>query len=190
MSRDDEYLSAYLDNEVPEPYATQISEQIASDSSVRQRYNRLSAVSIQLQQLRTPDYESCRKRVWQGLMDRVGTATREPLWRRHIGVPLPALAAAAVAVLVVAGVLIWSSLQPIDAREYLAGAQDVDVTIRVDSDQMEEVMQWLVQENMLGEVNIQLPSDQRFEIMGDPVMLRLPTGGGMQSTEPSGGVPE
>ena len=75
--------------------------------------------------------------------------------------------------LALVGVLVWSII-PAGAgrpRTTRARANDVDVTIRVDGSEMEHVLQWLVDKNMLGEVNIQLP-EQQFEIVGEPVFVK------------------
>jgi anti-sigma factor RsiW len=183
MSRNDEILSAYLDGEVPEPFASEIQRSLEQDPEMRARYAMLQQTSAYLHQVAVPDVQASQRRVWNRVMAQSGASHNTTIWTRRVGIPLPLVAAVALMVVAFSAVTVWNALRPTDARGYLAGAQDVEVTIRVDNGQMEQVMEWLVKENMLGEVNIQLPSDQRFEFLGEPVLLRA-----AEVPEPAGGV--
>lgn len=183
MSRDDEILSAYLDGEVPEPFASRVREMIEQREEVRNTYNRFATLSQRLSSEPEPDFSASHARVWSRVNSRVGTSHGPSVWTRRVGVPVPLIAAAALLVVALTGLTMWSALRPQDAGTYLSQAQGVDVTISVNDTQMELIMEWLSKENMLGDVNIQLPADREYRMLGDPVLLRMPPG-----QEPVGGV--
>lgn len=173
MRPDRMVLSAYLDGEVPERFVPDIEAAIAVDAEVRREYEELLWLRQRLDTDPPVDIGESARRSRLAIEARLRSApARMPVWRRTVSLPLPALAAAALVVIALAGVILWSLLpggRP--SRNPLARGSDVDVTIRVDGSNMEHVLQWLVDQNKLGEVNIQLP-EQRFQIVGEPVLLK------------------
>ncbi len=171
MRPDAMILSAYLDGEVPQRYVPEIEKWIATDSTVRSEYDELVRLRNMLCTDPPIDIDESARRSWTAINARL-LPRRVDAWHRRVAVPLPALAAAAAVVLGLAAVLLWSTLsQPPSARDYFARGSDVDVTIRVDGSDMEHVLQWLLDKNMLGEVNIQLP-EQHFRVVGEPVFVK------------------
>lgn len=180
MRPDSMLLSAYVDGEVPRRFVPQIEDAIANDETVRAEYEALSSVRSRLQ-ADEPDVEQSARRSWEAIQSRlhdpVEPHDHRDVWHRRIVVPLPLLAGVATLVFALGGVLVWTLLGdallpgPTAERDYLAGSNDVDVTIRVDGAEMDQVLQWLVDKNMLGEVSIQLP-EQRFQIVGEPVFVK------------------
>lgn len=166
-------LSAYIDGEVPERFVSEIEAAIEDDPQVRADYDELRGLRSVLGGEVPVDVEQSARRSWAVLQDRLrDVEPRRDVWHRRVSLPMPVLAAAAAAVLVLAGVLAWALVPRRPAAEELfARGNDVDVTIRVDGSNMEQVLQWLVDKNKLGEVNIQLP-EQRFQIMGEPVLVK------------------
>lgn len=175
MRPDDMLLSAFLDGEVPEQFRSDIEASIENDPECGARFEQLKLLRATLHRHDVPELEprmaesltSIRRRV--AANPRVGAGFR---WRQ-IQVPAPAIAAAAFVVVALAAVLVWSFLPkgPASAPDLLAEGQDVDVTIRVDDADMERVLEWLADKEMLGEIRIQLP-EQQFEIVGEPVLLK------------------
>jgi anti-sigma factor RsiW len=175
MRPDDLLLSAYLDGEVPEKYVSEIEDSIETDPGTRARLDALKALRDKLHAVPVPAMEERMVLAYASIARRASVNPRSPVgfrWKQ-IQLPLPAVAAAAVALVAIAAVAIWSLMPrtPASAPDYLAQGKDVDVTIRVDDADMERVLQWLVDQQMLGEVSIQLP-EQQFEIVGDPVLLK------------------
>lgn len=181
MHPDRTVLSAYLDGEVAEPFATAIRESIDADPDVRRDYEELVELRERLTVEPSTSIDESMRRSWGVISARIEAGSgaprlrprgSQPVWRRAVALPLPALAAAALVVLALVGVLVWSLLpaRP-DAGEYLTRGNNVDVTIRVDGAEMEQVLQWLVDRNMLGEISIQLP-EQQFQIVGEPVFVK------------------
>ena len=173
MRPDRMVLSAYIDGEVPERFIPDIESAIANDPEVRAEYETLLALQRRFTADPPVDLEASAERSWNVLSERVSQIQpRRDVWHRRIAIPFPAFAAAATVVVALAGILVWSLLSQDDqAGAHLARGNDVDVTIRVDGPEMEQVLQWLVDKNMLGEVNIQLP-ERRFQIVGEPVFVK------------------
>ncbi|MFW6313460.1 MAG: hypothetical protein ACOC2N_06215 [Spirochaetota bacterium] len=181
MRPDSMLLSAYVDGEVPPRFVPQIEDAIRNDESVRAEYEALAGLGRRLQVDQSPDVERSARRSWDAIQARLhagdDASVHDDVWHRRVGVPLPALAGAATLVLALGGILLWALLGgtlllgPPAEDDYLAGGNDVDVTIRVDGAEMDQVLQWLVDKNMLGEVSIQLP-EQRFQIVGEPVFVK------------------
>lgn len=177
MRPDRMLLSAYLDGEVPERFIPELEAELAASPEAMQDYQELLALRRRLLALPMPDPFASAERSLVSIGRRVSLPRPAP-WRRDVRIPLPALAAA-VLVVVLAGVTLATALSPRvpGAVDSLSSSRSVDVTIRVDGDQMDSVLQWLVDKNMLGEVNIQLP-ETRFQVVGEPVLLRASDGGG------------
>lgn len=176
MKPDDVLLSAYLDGEVPPRFQPEVEAAIANDRETGARYDALRALRHRLREAEIPELDRRMSESWVSIRRRLAVYRGSSIFGRalrQIRVPVPVLAATGVVLLGLIGVLVWSLLparRP-SAPDYLAQGRDVDVTIRVDNANMEQVLQWLVDQNMLGEVNIQLP-EQQFRIVGEPVLVR------------------
>ena len=181
MRPDSMLLSAYVDGEVPSRFVPQIEDAIRNDEAVRAEYESLAGLRQWLRADESAYVEQSAQRSWDAIQSRLHdpgvSGDHRDVWHRRVVVPLPLLAGAATLVLALGGVLLWSLLGgsalpgPPAENEYLARSNDVDVTIRVDGAEMDQVLQWLVDKNMLGEVSIQLP-EQRFQIVGEPVFVK------------------
>lgn len=172
-------LSAYLDGEVPEEFRADIQQAIESHPSVRAEYDELVDLRRKLLDAPMPSVSESAVRSWMRVSHRAISPSRSTPNRRIVRVPLPAMAAAAVFFVAAVAVLAWSLLRPAPTVEdYLASGRDVDVTINVEGTQMESVLEWLASQNMLGEVNIQLPDEHQFSIVGEPVFVKPADYGG------------
>ncbi|MFW5784383.1 MAG: hypothetical protein ACOCY8_07695 [Spirochaetota bacterium] len=139
MRPDRMVLSAYVDGEIPERYVPQIRHAIDSDPDVRAAYEELRAARAALSAEVDVDVARSAARSWAAIEDRLRNEApvSGDVWHRRVTVPLPALAAAAVTVLALAGVLIWSLVaSEVSDSDYLSRGNDVDVTIRVDGSDM------------------------------------------------------
>ena len=175
MRPDDILLSAYLDGEVPAKYIAEIEACRERDPECRARLAQLENLHRLLHQDEVPGVSERMAPGFASITRRLSVRSRSSIgihWRQ-IQVPLPAIAAAAVVVVALAAVVIWSFIpkSPVSAPDYLAQGKNVDVTIRVDDADMENVLQWLADKQMLGEISIQLP-EQQFQIVGEPVLLK------------------
>ena len=171
MKVDPVTISAYLDGEVEEPFASEIAALIENDQQAHAYAEHARETRAALQRVPVMDLDGSAARSWQ-MLSLMRHRTGRKGWGRRVALPVPALVGAAAALLVMVGLTVFSFLpERPNAGDYLTNASGVDVTIRVDGNDMEQVLQWLVDKNMLGEVNIQLP-EQRFQIVGEPVLLK------------------
>ena len=174
MRPDRVLLSAYLDGEVPEPFRTDIESFIQSDPVCRDQYEELRQLRTVLHRRDIPNLERLMEESLAAIHRRVAVNPGSRSFRRRqIQIPVAALAAAALVVVALGALLFWSFLptKPATVPDYLAQGKNVDVTIRVDDTDIEQVLQWLADKEMLGEINIQLP-EQQWQIVGDPVLLK------------------
>ena len=174
-------LSAYLDNEVPEEFRADIQHAIDNHPTVRAEYEELVELHQRLLDAPIPDVSESALRSWMRINHRTIAPARAAQSHRIVRVPLPAMAAAAVLFVAAVALLAWSLVRqstPLTAEDYLAGGRDVDVTISVEGSQMESVLEWLASQNMLGVVNIQLPDEHQFSIVGEPVFVKPADYGG------------
>jgi hypothetical protein len=175
MRPDSVLLSAYLDGEIPEQFRPDIASFIENDPICRARFEKLQRLRTNLHRHDISELETRMAESLANIHRRVSVNPRDRVGLRwhQIPVPVSALAAAAVVVVALASLLVWSFLPkiPASAPDYLAQGQNVDVTIRVDDADMERVLQWLADKEMLGEISIQLP-EQQFRIVGEPVLLK------------------
>jgi anti-sigma factor RsiW len=172
MRPDRMVLSAYLDGELPDRFVAKVERAVANDPRVRDDYDRLLRLRHRLDVDSSIDVDESARRSRDAIEERIrGLEPRPALWFRRVSLPVPAVAAAAAVLVALFVALALRLLPSTPAQDVLTGANDVDVTIRVDGSNMEHVLQWLVDRNKLGEVNIQLP-EQRFQIVGEPQLVK------------------
>ncbi len=176
MKPDDFLLSAYLDGEVPERFVPEIKSAVADDPEIHKRLEQLQQLRAAMHLDEIPELRERMDESWSCVQRRLSVRKRKSALStrfRQVHIPLPAAAAAALVIVALGALLVWRLLpgRPMTAPDYLAQGRDVDVTIRVDNAEMEQVLKWLVDQDMLGEVNIQLP-EQQFQIMGEPVFVK------------------
>ena len=174
MRPDRMVLSTYLDNEVPARFIAEIEASIASDPAVRADYEELAAVRRRMPPVPADHVAQSAQASWTAIRARLH-GPGEPARSKSVSIPIPAIGMAAAAIIALAAGLVFVVTRPSSAaaETYLSRRQtsDVAVTIRVDGSDMERVLQWLVDREMLGEVNIQLP-EQQFRIVGEPVLVK------------------
>ena len=178
MSRKFEVLSAYLDGELDSHTARKVETRLREDEEFRRAYESLTRLKEVMSSEGEPDYVESAARLWERLEGSVDKKRREPLplWRRHISIPMPLAAAAAVLFFSIAGIAIYlagAGHSPNGAPAALAGVdpQELDITIQVDDAQARELIRWLEERKDVQQVNIQLPETPRFELIGEPVLM-------------------
>jgi anti-sigma factor RsiW len=176
MFHNGEDISAYLDGELPADAARELERKLETDRSAREDLERLRGLKTALHDAEEPDFEASRERVWMSLESRLGLKARLPLWRRRLSVPYPAVAAAAVAVFALAGLLVWFAAPATTVSggpdSVTATPTDAEVRIAVGGVDGEELLHWLEERGLAGDVSVQLPDTARFQIMGEPQLMR------------------
>lgn len=96
-------------------------------------------------------------------------------WQRSVALPLPIIAAASALFLVMAVGLV---LNPgVLSNQYrsvaeLGGTAPVNVQVQMNGNESDMLLQWLEEQNQVGNVTIQLPESAEFQLRGKPVLLR------------------
>ncbi len=172
MYHNGEDISAYLDGELPADAARELERTLEADITAREELERLRGLRRTLHNAGEPDFRAGHERVWMSLESRLGLKT--PLWRRRVSLPYPAVAAAAVAVFALAGLLVWfvgpSSTGLGDFERAAATAADAQIAVGgIDG---EELLGWLREQDLAGDVSMELPENARFRIMGEPQLMK------------------
>lgn len=178
MSRKYEVLSAYLDGELDSHTARKVEARLREDEEFRRAYDSLTQLKATMSAEVEPDYVASAGRLWERLEGSLERRRREPLpfWRRHLSIPMPLAAAAAVLFFSIAGIAIYLAgvgHPGNGSRAALAGVnpQELDITIQVDDAQARELIRWLEERKDVQQVNIELPETPRFELIGEPVLM-------------------
>jgi anti-sigma factor RsiW len=175
MCPEHQILSLYLDGELPSPWKEQMEAHLGECPRCAARlasYRRLgNAVAPPL----PPGLvENARERVWRavGALAENPAPRREPsLWRRSVAVPLPALAAAAAALLIALG-LAFTGAPPADAPDaVMAAGINLDVRDMVPASDITGVLQYLGDDSA-DIVIIRLPESRNFRSAGEPTILK------------------
>ncbi len=177
MYHNGEDISAYLDGELASEAAAELERELETDPYARAELDRLRTVdqllgSESLSGEEGPDFESSRERTWMALEHRLGL--RQPLWKRRVTLPYPAVAAAAVAVFVLVGLLLWFGGPQLGNAPSVAGTsvRDVDVHIAAGGTEGEKLLRWLNEQEVVGAASVELPDVAQFRIMGEPRLIK------------------
>ena len=172
MYHNGEDISAYLDGELPADTARELERRLETDAAAREELERFRGLRTTLQDPETPDFDASHERVWTAIESRLGL--KPPLWRRRVSLPFPAVAAAAVAVFALAGLLLWFADAPVGSAGSLAGeaVREAEARLSVRNMDGEELLGWLQDSDLAGEVSMELPEGARFEIMGEPQLMK------------------
>ncbi len=178
MSHDNSILSAYLDDEVPSPWKEQLSERIENDPTLMRRYAGLEAVRTAMRSVPEPDFEESKERVWKSIASAGLKPPTPQIWRRRVVLPVPLVAAAALVVVVFGSLFTYreffdrrADAVARDISSFHSG--DLSVMLNVDDGGVEQLLQWLNAQQQITEVKIQLPDTPRFEIIGEPELLKV-----------------
>ncbi|WP_455381171.1 anti-sigma factor family protein [Salinispira pacifica] len=195
MSPERDFISAYLDGEVPSPWKERIQRSIEESPEMRKAYEAHRRVSDLLARAPEPDFSAARGRVWDVLEARLSNSGAAPqgdsidtrpgaqpaplsLWRRRVSLPVPvAVAAAAVFVFFVAfSVFRFVSGAGADGAAMAQSVEGLNVTVNVKD--VEQLIDILNGQNKIREVKIELPEPHQFRLMGEPLLLRASDSGG------------
>ncbi len=188
MSHDWESVSAYFDGELDGVSEEAIKQQISEDTELKETLNRFAELHDSLQGTPESDVEfdvsESAERTWRRIQTRIaafaqydaaGLPDTRHRDRRSVSLPTPIAVAATLLLVASFTMAVWLS-----ARESFGGpaatagdTQPLNVTIEVDDMTAEQLVQWLHQEDMLGELTVSLPSSPQFELMGEPELIKV-----------------
>jgi anti-sigma factor RsiW len=186
MCPDRQILSVYLDGGIPSPWKEKMESHLERCPQCRQRlesYRLISAsVAADTGTMETARMEAAKERVWRNLEarerhgGRSGVLIRKAsVWKRSVSIPLPAVAAAAVVLVIAMGVL-WIR-RPVEQpavipQMLLASEESLEAPGAVPIADMNGVLQYLGSRDN-GEILIlRLPESRNFMSSGEPTILK------------------
>jgi len=173
-------LSVYADGELPSPWKEKLETHLNSCPNCRERLNRLKMTSQVLRSaMLSPQLVSqAEERVWQNIHSDSGRQRKyikTYIWERNISLPIPAVAAAAAMLLffTFAFVLFRQPVtQPQTAQGYeMVVAEVVDVQSTFPFSNMNDVLQYLGNQDNSDVVFIRLPDNKSFSSFGEPTII-------------------
>lgn len=168
-----ELLSAHVDGEVPSPWKEHIHRDIEQDEATGKAFTELKAISATVRSIPGPEVDGAQDRVYAAVTERTRLSSMRstPIWRKRV--PLPVAAAAGLATAILGALIVYATgLGGRPAGLRMADEGRVDVTINVDDEGLEDVIQWLNGRSEVGQVRIELPEVPRFEVYGEPTFRR------------------
>jgi len=192
MSPEKDFISAFLDGEVPSPWKERLEKSIEQDSRFRALYESHAEVHRLLGELPEPDFAEARSRVWEKLQESIESAPLPvraghrpgnpvPVWRRRVAVPLPVAVAAAAIVVVFAAFTIFRFVEGSGSNGAVMAQSVEGLNVTVNVKDVEQLLDILNGQNKIREVKIELPEPHQFKLMGEPLLLRASdTSGGFR----------
>jgi predicted anti-sigma-YlaC factor YlaD len=175
MCPDREILSAYLDGEIGAPWNKAIAEHVASCQKCSGVFARLEQTRHALQSEPLLDWKEPMERVRRAIISRVPPVPRAaPVWRRHVVVPLPVAAFAAVLVLCL-GIALAVSLGRANigfVRITKAPAGGTEYQFAIPADKVEALLRSVGGGDSSAEAVMTLPKHVRLIPVGVPQMGR------------------
>ncbi|MDR1326736.1 MAG: zf-HC2 domain-containing protein [Treponema sp.] len=180
MCPDHQILSVYVDGELPSPWKEKMEAHLASCPQCVERIAALRRLT-----LHSGDDEAleaalgaAQERVWQRL-SRLEPATgvawkqRPGIWRRRVSVPLPAVVAAAAALVVAATLMLTQQTAPqtSDTMTVAQSPQSITVPV-VPVSTLNEVLQYLDNQDATDIMLIRLPESKSFSSSGEPALIK------------------
>lgn len=184
MCPDYHILSVYFDQELPSPWKEKMELHLISCPVCNAQLERFRRCSEALKDphrggfaSKIPVLEAAKDRVWQRMArletEKWGWGQGHSFWQRTLSIPLP-VAAVAAAVLIMAFVLTLTR-QPIGIpppQDTMAASEMVDMQGIIPVSDMNEVLQYLENQDMTDIVIIRLPETRSFSSSGEPTILR------------------
>jgi anti-sigma factor RsiW len=183
MCPDRELLSAYADGEVPSPWKERIAEHLAGCAACRAVVEGYSALGARMRAEAAPGEEIIVAR-GRELLERelaaradagspaiVSPRRGERAWDRRLSLPLPIAAAAALVMLLLAGLTTANLVATNRAAKPVLASAEV-VPNGAEQVSMDHILRYLDNQNAQVTLTINLPSGATFGEAGTPVIVR------------------
>jgi len=197
MCPDPQLLSIYIDGELPSPWKEKMENHFSQCSGCREKLENLKRLHELLNkdtterriiveknaadsaaEHETEFMEESKTRVWQKLESRRRFKSGVRLWRKRLSVPLPAAAAAAVVIALLAGLWLRGgsvknsgfAQQPQEPVNFILAAEDEFPGIIPTAD-ISGVLQYLTSDGK-DVIILRLPESKNFSRTGEPAIIR------------------
>ena len=173
MCPNGETLSAYLDNEVEDPWKEVIEEHLTICLSCKHKLDEMIFTRKQLASETVPDFRDSQERS-RSLLLRLTSLHNVSFWRRRVALPLPAAAAAVLLMIILGFSTLLLSLRSdyrfMSIRTQPSGSSEIMVTAPIDD--LERILKSLELNGSTQEIIIQLPKEPEFFVVGEAEMFR------------------
>jgi anti-sigma factor RsiW len=186
MCPDPQILSIYLDGELPSPWKEKMESHFLQCSACREKLENLK----HLKELLNADagknrvenepkfMEDAKARIWQRLESGRRFRGGAGLWRRRLSVPLPAAAAAAVIITLLAALWLRDeriksggfAQQPQEPVNFILAAEE-EIPGVIPAADINGVLQYLTSDGT-DVIILRLPESRNFFRTGDPAIIR------------------
>ena len=167
MCPNEQILSAYVDNELPERFRIEIFEHIDTCTRCSKYIDRLHAVSRSIQHLNVNRMaEEAKYKTWRNIHKRLLERNRPSVFNRYVRIPMPLIIAAA-AVLVISGIfgLVFSAM-PLE--KYHQNMPIAEIPTFTD---MDELLTFLESYQHAGSINMKMPEEPVFLLLSKPTLI-------------------
>jgi anti-sigma factor RsiW len=191
MCPKDEYLSAYLDNEIGAPWDKKIESHVRGCARCQERIEAFRSLSSLLHAEDLPEIAEESRRVEQRIKFTLqhrtppiapaysGEEGHIPFWKRQVLLPMPVFAGAFVALLVLVASLFFfmgrNGSELMQAKNELEKLRTVNVYYPLQDPQ--QVLKVLKDKNVNEDVVIQLPETGGFKLNGEPQIIYVNNAG-------------
>ncbi|MDR1587771.1 MAG: zf-HC2 domain-containing protein [Treponema sp.] len=183
MCPEHQILSVYLDGELPSPWKEKMENHLAECPGCRKKLEAYRALSVSgaMKAAESFRLESAKERVWRNLetgrgerpSPKAGTMYHAPsIWRKSVSLPLPAVAAAAL--LIVLG-MFWLTGPAKEAETrntIIAADADFETPGIIPVSDMNGVLQYLGNRDSGDFLILRLPESRNFMSSGEPTIMK------------------
>ncbi len=176
MCPEDKLLSAYLDNEVPQPWADEMAAHIKTCAQCAGKIREYESLHTVFVQDTIPDTQLVEKKIYDSVMSEVSSHSRQCFWSRKIQVPVPALAAAAAGFFVMAALFFTTFLpgasQSLGSRNLSDNSNQDYFSAEMTIEEFEALDDLFESQVSNGDVTMAIPDLPEMHIHGDPKIMR------------------
>jgi len=190
MCPEPQLLSIYLDGELPSPWKEKMQEHISGCPAckakldnfihIQELFNKDKFKTTENKTFTEKELLETQERVWIKIEEQKLYAPKFGFWQRRVSIPLPAAAAAAIIITLLAALWIRGPGNNNIANQQMAGtfnpanfllASDEEIQSFPTSD-MSGMIQYLSPESSTNIIILQLPESQSFFKAGEPAIIR------------------
>ncbi|HSV56134.1 MAG TPA: zf-HC2 domain-containing protein [Magnetospirillaceae bacterium] len=171
MCPERQILSAFVDGEVPSPWAEALRRHVDSCEGCSSAVGSYRAVTEGLTGGTSPDPEAARDAVWTRLQRSSRERRPYPIWKTRFMVPLP-VAVAAVLTVVILSTLVGAFRRENEALRKVVFAASEIRPPAVQASAMDFALGFLESQVSSITVTVQLPPGTGFQSLGKPVFMK------------------
>ncbi len=179
MCPDKQIISAYVDGEVSGKYEQNILKHCNGCEECNETLNYYRSLKEHLEALTDPDISLSQKRVYSRIQAHIREEesrrqrrfSLKDFWKESVSLPAPLVALTTVLFFVLLGgfiVFLYTAKTP----EIASFEARVPSKVEIDAGSLEELAKYFEADSISIQIEMKLPDNSRFEILGEPQFLR------------------